>query len=92
MGSICRYLREISLVRRGSIRLNWNHIGTTGAPRLTPLRPPPTGGGRRGACHRDRVLRRPSARLMATATVHVSAADLQLDGSYEPIGDVLYLS
>lgn len=29
---------------------------------------------------------------MATATVHVSAADRQLDGSYEPIGDVRYLS
>lgn len=29
---------------------------------------------------------------MATATVHVSAGDLELDGSYEPIGDVLYLS
>jgi hypothetical protein len=29
---------------------------------------------------------------MAVATVHVSAADLELDGSYEPIGDVLYLS
>jgi hypothetical protein len=29
---------------------------------------------------------------MAVATVHVSAADLQLDGSYEPVGDVLYLS
>lgn len=29
---------------------------------------------------------------MATATVHVSAADLELEGSYEPLGDVLYLS
>jgi hypothetical protein len=29
---------------------------------------------------------------MAVATVHVSAADLELDGSYEPISDVLYLS
>lgn len=29
---------------------------------------------------------------MATATVHVSAGSLELDGSYEPIGDVLYLS
>jgi hypothetical protein len=29
---------------------------------------------------------------MTTATVHVSAADLQLNGSYEPVGDVLYLS
>jgi hypothetical protein len=29
---------------------------------------------------------------MAVATVHVSAADLQLDGAYEPVGDVLYLS
>jgi hypothetical protein len=29
---------------------------------------------------------------MAVATIHVSAADLELDGSYEPIGDVLYLS
>jgi hypothetical protein len=29
---------------------------------------------------------------MASATVHVSAADLELDGSYEPVGDVLYLS
>jgi len=29
---------------------------------------------------------------MATATVHVSAGDLQFDGSYEPTGDVLYLS
>lgn len=29
---------------------------------------------------------------MAVATVHVSAADLELDGSYEPVGDVLYLS
>lgn len=29
---------------------------------------------------------------MATATVHISAGDLELDGSYEPVGDVLYLS
>lgn len=29
---------------------------------------------------------------MAVATVHVHAADLRLDGTYEPIGDVLYLS
>jgi hypothetical protein len=29
---------------------------------------------------------------MGTATVHVSADDLQLMGSYESIGDVLYLS
>lgn len=29
---------------------------------------------------------------MAMATVHVLAADLQLDGSYEPTSDVLYLS
>jgi uncharacterized protein YuzE len=29
---------------------------------------------------------------MATATVHVHAADLQLDGCYEPTSDVLYLS
>lgn len=29
---------------------------------------------------------------MAVATVHVSATDLELDGSYEPTGDVLYLS
>lgn len=29
---------------------------------------------------------------MATASVHVSAADLELEGSYEPVGDVLYLS
>lgn len=29
---------------------------------------------------------------MATATVHVSADDLQLTGSYESVGDVLYLS
>lgn len=29
---------------------------------------------------------------MAVATVHVSEADLQLDGTYEPVGDVLYLS
>jgi hypothetical protein len=29
---------------------------------------------------------------MGTATVHVTAADLKLSGSYEPIGDVLYLS
>jgi hypothetical protein len=27
-----------------------------------------------------------------SATVHVSASDLQLTGSYESIGDVLYLS
>lgn len=29
---------------------------------------------------------------MAIATIHISAADLELDGSYEPVGDVLYLS
>jgi len=29
---------------------------------------------------------------MTTTTVHVSAADLELNGSYEPVGDVLYLS
>lgn len=29
---------------------------------------------------------------MPTATVHVAAADLQFTGSYEPVGDVLYLS
>jgi hypothetical protein len=29
---------------------------------------------------------------MTATTVHVSAADLSLDGTYEPIGDVLYLS
>ena len=29
---------------------------------------------------------------MPTATVHVAAEDLQLAGSYEPTGDVLYLS
>lgn len=29
---------------------------------------------------------------MSLATVHVSAADLHLAGSYEPTGDVLYLS
>lgn len=29
---------------------------------------------------------------MAVATIHVSAADLELDGSYEPLSDVLYLS
>lgn len=29
---------------------------------------------------------------MLSATVHVSAADLQLSGSYEPTGDVLYFS
>jgi hypothetical protein len=29
---------------------------------------------------------------MATATVHVSAADLEFTGSYDPTGDVLYLS
>jgi hypothetical protein len=27
-----------------------------------------------------------------TTTVHVSAADLEFSGSYEPVGDVLYLS
>jgi hypothetical protein len=29
---------------------------------------------------------------MAVATIHVSATDLELDGSYESTGDVLYLS
>jgi len=29
---------------------------------------------------------------MTIATVHVSAVDLELNGSYEPVGDVLYLS
>lgn len=29
---------------------------------------------------------------MAVATVHVSAVDLQLSGSYEATGDVLHLS
>lgn len=29
---------------------------------------------------------------MATATAHVTSADLELTGSYESIGDVLYLS
>ena len=29
---------------------------------------------------------------MPTATVHIAADDLQLTGSYEPTGDVLYLS
>jgi hypothetical protein len=29
---------------------------------------------------------------MATATVRVPAADLEFSGSYEPVGDVLYLS
>jgi hypothetical protein len=29
---------------------------------------------------------------MATATVHIAAADLELAGSYEQLGDVLYLS
>lgn len=29
---------------------------------------------------------------MGVATVHVLAADLELTGSYEPVGDVLYLS
>jgi hypothetical protein len=29
---------------------------------------------------------------MTVATVHVSAADFQLDGTYDPVGDVLYLS
>jgi hypothetical protein len=29
---------------------------------------------------------------MAIATVHVSATDLELSGSYDPTGDVLYLS
>jgi len=30
--------------------------------------------------------------LIPSATIHVSAADLRLTGSYEPTGDVLYLS
>jgi len=29
---------------------------------------------------------------MATATVHIAAADLELGGEYEELGDVLYLS
>jgi hypothetical protein len=29
---------------------------------------------------------------MGTATVHITAADVELSGSYEPVGDVLYLS
>ena len=29
---------------------------------------------------------------MPLATIHVAADDLRLDGSYEPTGDVLYLS
>ncbi len=29
---------------------------------------------------------------MAVATIHITAADLKLNGSYEPTGDVLYLS
>lgn len=29
---------------------------------------------------------------MPSATVHVSSADLELAGTYEPTGDVLYLS
>ena len=29
---------------------------------------------------------------MATATVHIAAAELELSGSYERLGDVLYLS
>jgi hypothetical protein len=29
---------------------------------------------------------------MTTTTVHVSAADLEFNGSYEAVGDVLYLS
>ena len=29
---------------------------------------------------------------MATATVHIATADLQLSGSYDRVGDVLYLS
>ncbi len=29
---------------------------------------------------------------MGTATVHIAAADLELSGSYEELGDVLYLS
>jgi hypothetical protein len=29
---------------------------------------------------------------VATTTVHVSAADLELSASYEPLGDVLYLA
>jgi len=43
--------------------------------------------------HRHRVLSRSAAQLDVTATtVHMSAADLELNGSYEPVGDVLYLS
>jgi hypothetical protein len=41
----------------------------------------------------DRVLRRArGAPIMTATTVHVFAADLVLSGSYEPVGDVLYLS
>ncbi|MBA3860926.1 MAG: hypothetical protein M3469_08665 [Actinomycetota bacterium] len=29
---------------------------------------------------------------MSTTTVHISATDIRLVGSYEPVGDVLYLS
>jgi len=29
---------------------------------------------------------------MSTATVHITAADLELSGAYEETGDVLYLS
>lgn len=29
---------------------------------------------------------------MGTATIHIAPADLQLTGSYEELGDVLYLS
>ena len=29
---------------------------------------------------------------MSTTTIHVSAADIRLTGSYESVGDVLYLS
>jgi len=29
---------------------------------------------------------------MAAATLHVAAAELRMTGSYEPVGDVLYLS
>jgi hypothetical protein len=29
---------------------------------------------------------------MATATLHISSDDLELTGSYDPTGDVLYLS
>lgn len=29
---------------------------------------------------------------MTVATIHISAEDLELSGSYEPTGDVLYLS